>query len=323
VTTDSIHYGSDHEVIETIISWLDEGKQAAMVTVLQTWGSSPRPPGSLLGLCRDNGHMVGSVSGGCIEEDLLSRYRAGELAEPPTLIIYGRNSKDADRFGLPCGGRLELLLEEPAGPETLLPLIESIENSKLVERRVCLKTGEASLHKTDDSVSFRYENETVFKKYGPRWHLILVGAGQLAHYVASIALMLDYQVTLCDPRSDRVAGFELEGVTVITSMPDDFIATQTAQPRTAVVTLAHEPKLDDLALIAALEEEFFFIGALGSKRTAATRRDRLRMTGFSDDQIDRLQAPVGMDIDSRTPAEIALSIMAGLTAAKNRVIAKV
>lgn len=307
-------FGGDLEVLSALTTWAAQDEAAALVCVMRTWGSSPRPPGSLMAIRRRDGRVVGSVSGGCVESDLVARYMGGDLADCPTVVDYGVDPAGAARFGLPCGGQLELLVEEPPAV-AMLPIIQAMESGSLIERRVCLRTGEVSLHCSGEETAFRLVDDTVYKVFGPVWHLILVGAGQIADYLTRIAMTLGFAVTICDPRTEFDS--ELDDVSVCRRMPDDLIIELDRQHRTAVVTLAHDPKVDDLALIEALQREFFYVGALGSKRSSVARRERLRQMGIDEARLDRLCAPVGMDIGSHTPAEIAVAIAAELTAARN------
>jgi len=309
--------GSDAEVLETATRWLRARERVALATVLRTWGSSPRPPGSLLAMS-DSGALVGSVSGGCVEEELLARFRSGELAEPfPTLVDFGVDRAEAGRLGLPCGGRLELLVEELPGPEPVEALLRRLEGGELVARRVCLTTGEVSLHPGEGRPELSVSEAAVVKVFGPAWHLLLVGDGQLARILATMARLLDYRVTICDPRETFADPSPLGDVTYSRLPPDEAVLALADQPRTAVVTLAHDPKQDDLALLEALPSRAFYVGALGSRRTAAARRERLARMGLTPSQIERLRGPAGLPIGSKRPAEIALSILAEMTAARN------
>jgi xanthine dehydrogenase accessory factor len=288
-----------------------------LVTVVKTWGSSPRPKGSLL-VIRDDGMHNGSVSGGCVEDDLFSRYRNGELAERyPTMVDYGINRQEATRFGLPCGGRLELLIEQLDSPVQLNALLNSLAAGKLIKRRVCLNTGEISLHPAIAADDFEYTDDTVQKVFGPAWQMLLIGAGHLSRYVAQIALMLDYRITVCDPREEYQQIWDMEGVEFTRAMPDDAVKSLTNHPRGIVLTLTHDPKLDDMALMEALESDAFYVGALGSQRSSDKRRERLLELGISSDDLSRLHAPVGLRIGSHTPPEIAVSIVAEITAARH------
>ena len=309
----------DAEVLRAAAEWLTRGKRVALVTVLKTWGSSPRPPGSLLVIGSD-GEMAGSVSGGCVEETLVARHRAGELgADTPTLVDFGVNSEEAARFGLPCGGRLELLIELLDSPVPVTALLAELEQHPLVARRLFINTGAVSLYPPDGDVEFSVTSTDVVKVFGPAWSLLLIGNGQIARHLASMAMQLDYRITICDPREAFIDPNPLPGVSYSQRMPDDEIAALSDAPRTAVVALAHDPKQDDLAMIAALESRAFYIGALGSVRTAAARCRRLIKLGYRAEQIARVHGPAGMPIGSKRPGEIALSILAGITAVRNGV----
>lgn len=310
-------YSTDREILQTAIDWLDAGHQVVLVTVAKTWGSSPRPRGSML-VMREDGIHAGSVSGGCIEEDLTQRYKNNELTDRyPNLINYGVDRQDALRFGLPCGGRLELVVEKLESAEPLKTLLLQITHGKQIARRVCMNTGEASLHSSSRVNDFYYDENEMVSVFGPRWHLLLIGAGQLSRYVAKIALMLNYKVTICDPREEYQSGWTMSDVNITHGMPDDVIREMTESERSIVVTLSHDPKLDDMALMEALTSDMFYVGALGSRRSNEQRRERLLQLGVTQEQLTRLHAPVGIDIGSHTPPEIAVSIMAEITAARN------
>jgi xanthine dehydrogenase accessory factor len=314
------HLGGDHEVLSTLLAWLAAGEAAALVTVLRTWGSSPRPPGALLAMRRRDGRMVGSVSGGCVEADLVERYTRGEIGAFPTTLDYGVDPAGAARLGLPCGGQLELLIEEPAAG-TLRPALAAITAGETLERCLDLGDGRVTLRPAGQEAGLCYATPVVSKVFGPQWRLILIGAGQLADHVARIALSLEMQVILCDPRPgfhSAVAG-EVPGMVFTRQMPDDLIAGLMHTARTAVIALAHDPKLDDLGLLEALPGSFYYVGALGSLRSSAARRERLRSLGIGEAALARLHAPVGLDIGSHTPAEIAVSIAADLVASRRRV----
>lgn len=311
-------YSTDREVIETAISWLETGHRPALVTVARTWGSSPRPAGSLM-LMRSDGVYTGSVSGGCVEEDLVARYRDRQIGDVfPTLIDYGINQADAARLGLPCGGRLELLVERLDSPAQLHMLLERIKTNALMTRRVCLNTGEISLHPASAGDEFCYADGFLSKVFGPRWQLLLIGAGHLSHYVAQIALMLDYRVMVCDPRESYEQHDIDAGVERLNCMPDEAVQACSGNPRCVVLALTHDPRLDDMALLDALQSPAFYVGAIGSRQNSDRRRERLGTLGVSTEQLQRLHAPVGLPIGSRSPPEIAVSIMAEITALRNR-----
>ena len=307
----------DREVLRAALDWLCAGDAVALVTVCRTWGSSPRPVGSLL-VMGSNGDFVGSVSGGCVEEDLVARYRDAELTGPePTRLDYGVDRDDAQRFGLPCGGRLELLVEHLSDAAALAELVDRIDRGELVKRVVGLSSGEVALSGAQLSDTFHYGSQTVEKVFGAVWHLLLIGDNQLARYLAHMALMLDFNVTVCDPRESAFREPLPEPVEASRKMPDDVVLSLADNPRCAVITLAHDPKVDDMALMEALTSQSFYVGALGSRRTNERRRERLAQLGVSAPELARLHAPVGLNIGSRTPAEIAVSILAEVVATRS------
>jgi len=307
----------DIDVLASALSWLQSGRQVALATVIKTWGSSPRPPGSLLAM-NDAGQYVGSVSGGCVEESLLARFCKGELAGPaPTMVDFGVDRQQATRMGLPCGGRLEVLVEQLSDAGSVTSLLQQLRDGALVSREVDLATGEVDLKQGDGIAEFQLSESSVVKTFGPAWQLLLIGDGQLARHLASMALHLDYRVTICDPREDFAPPEPLAGVNYSRLMPDDAVQELTDQARSAIVTLAHDPRQDDLGLSAALESQAFYIGALGSRRSAQARRERLASLGYSAQQLTRIHGPAGLDIGSKRPAEIAVSILAQITAIRN------
>lgn len=310
-------YGTDQEVLQTAYEWLQQGYEVALVTVLKTWGSSPRPLGSLMIMRRDGIH-AGSVSGGCVEEDLLQRYRDQQLSDTyPTRVDYGVNRDDATRFGLPCGGRLELLIEQLDDSEQLQQLLAALQQHQLMTRHVDLQTGVVSLQAASAEQHFVYSNVYVRKIFGAQWNMLLIGAGHLSQYVSQMALMLDYRVIVCDPREEYAQNWQLEGTELTTLMPDDAVQHYAQQLRSIVVALTHDPKLDDMALLDALDSPAFYVGAIGSQRNCKLRRQRLKEMGLSSSQLQRLHAPTGLAIGSHTPAEIAVSILAEITQQRN------
>ncbi len=307
----------DREVMAKAADWLHEGKRVALSTVTQTWGSSPRPPGSLMAM-NDEGRFIGSVSGGCVESELVSRYRAGELsASLPSSVAFGVDSRQAARLGLPCGGRLQLTLERLDSADPVDQLLKRIDQGELVARRLCLESGAVTLSDGEGLPELSLSEESLVKVFGTAWQLLLIGDGQLARYLAAMARMLDYRVTICDPREDFADPDPLPDVNYSRQMPDDAVRALASRPRTAVVTLAHDPKQDDLALTEALDTSAFYIGALGSTRSAAKRRERLAKMGFTPLQLERVRGPAGVPIGSKRPSEIALSILAEITASRN------
>ncbi|MFZ2988940.1 XdhC family protein [Ideonella sp.] len=312
----------DTQVLRTAVAWQAQGLPAVLVTVARSWGSSPRPPGSLMTI-NERGETVGSVSGGCIEDDLIQRIREGGIAAAcasavPALQRYGISADEAHRFGLPCGGTIELVLEPLAAHSRLAELLQACQQRRSTERRLNLQTGAVKLLPSRGDLAPLLTDTELVTHLGPQARLIVIGAGDLSRFLCQIALGLGFEVLVCDPRPEQSASWSLDGVQLLREMPDDLIQRLQPDARTAVVALTHDPKLDDLALIDALQSPAFYVGAIGSRRNSESRRERLRTHfGLSDEALQALHGPAGLWIGSKTPAEIALSIMAEVVAAKN------
>lgn len=313
--------GADIDVLSSALSYHQQGLKPLLVTVLKTWGSAPRPAGSLL-VITATGRHAGSVSGGCIEADLFQRCQQGEWndLQQPSLVRYGVTQDEAARFGLPCGGQIELLLEPMHDVTQWQTLLTRLQTGDVLLRTLNMETGDASLTSATqtDIEAFSVTDHTVQKVFGPQWRLLLIGANQLARYVAQFALALDYQVQVCDPREEYREEWDIPEAPLTKIMPDDAVLALKHYQRSIIVTLTHDPKLDDMALMEALNTDAFYIGALGSKLSSDKRRERMRYLDIPEDHIARLHAPVGLAIGSRTPAEIALSIMADITARRHQ-----
>jgi len=309
----------DLEVLRRSADWLDEGRRVLLATVVKTWGSSPRPEGAMLAV-RDDGLVAGSVSGGCIEDDIVDRVRREGMTDTRCRAVkYGVSADEARRFGLPCGGTIQLVLEPLTRDSGMRSLLREIEAGHLVARRLDLANGHATLHPAAAVDGLLFDGKTLTTIHGPRYRMLVIGASQLSKYLAQIAVGLDYQVTVCDPREEYMETWDIPGVTLVRTMPDDTVLAMKLDERCAVVALTHDPKLDDLALMEALKSPAFYVGALGSRANNAKRRERLHEFELSDAQIARLHGPIGLYIGSRTPPEIAVSILAEITAVKNGV----
>jgi xanthine dehydrogenase accessory factor len=310
----------DLEVLKTCSDWIAAGKRCELVTVIKTWGSSPRPEGATLGIC-DDGHVVGSVSGGCIEDDLIDRVRKeGITRTQPEIVTYGITADEAHRFGLPCGGTIQLAIEPLSADSQITELIERLGKGELVARRVDLLNGAVTLGSAKPGMSLQVSESALTTIHGPRWRLLIIGAGQLSRFLAQIAVGMDYSVTVCDPREEYRDGWHVEGVQVVHAMPDDLVVEMKLDSRCAVVALTHDPKLDDLALMEALKSEAFYVGAIGSRSNDEKRRERLLDFDLTPAQLEKLHGPIGIYIGSKTPSEIAISILAEMTAVKNDVL---
>tara|TARA_A100000164_G_C21884573_1_gene762053 strand:+ start:186 stop:1220 length:1035 start_codon:yes stop_codon:yes gene_type:complete len=307
----------DLEVLKTCRRWIEEKKKCELVTVVKTWGSSPRPEGATLGICED-GTVVGSVSGGCIEDDLIDRVRKNGITRVnPEIIKYGITADEAHRFGLPCGGTIQLAIEPLCNKSFIKELISNLSQGKLVARRLNLTNGNVDLGPAGPGMSLKISKTALTTIHGPRWKLLIIGAGQLSRFLAQISIGMDYSVTVCDPREEYREGWTIPGAKLVHDMPDDLVLKTNLDKRTAVVALTHDPKLDDLALMEALKSDAFYVGAIGSRSNDKKRRKRLLDFDLSKEQLNRLHGPIGMYIGSKTPSEIAISILAELTAVKN------
>ncbi|MEX2475987.1 XdhC family protein [Marinobacter sp.] len=313
----------DHRVIEQAISWLANGRTVWLCTVLSTFGSSPREPGSLMVATSDGDH-VGSLSGGCVEEDFLERLAAGGYELPAMIVSYGAPADGMEnaRIRLPCGGVLDVLVERlPANPGNQAHLEQvhrALSGERELLRLVALTDGQAwleSAEPTGPKVLREEGAEIVGIRIGPVAKLILAGYSTVAEACASFAISLGYQVVLCDPRDEVTRGLTLpQGVEFIPQLPSLYIASPGAcTPSTAVVAVTHDPRIDDLAMMVAVKTSASYIGVMGSRRTSQARAERLRRTGgLSDTEIERIHMPIGLDLGSKTPAEIALAIMADI-----------
>lgn len=291
--------------------WLDAGFKVHLFTVVQTWGSAPRLPGALLAV-RADGHLVGSVSGGCVEDDLADKARHHDLPQAPALIEYGVSSEDAQRFGIPCGGRLQIFVEPLQDAAPLKSLLQGMAQRKFIRRSVHISSGNARLAEVTPEGLPRIEDDWFHSYFGPQWRLLIIGANQLGSVLASMAQVLDFDVYICDPREDMRSEWHVEGAAWLYGMPDDVVLEMQPDAYTAIVAVTHDPKLDDMALLEALKSQAFYVGALGSQKNQQKRRERMRMFDLSDAEIATLRGPVGLPIGSRTPAEIAISILAEL-----------
>ncbi len=309
----------DMQVLKSAAAWVKDGRRVVLATVVKTWGSAPRPIGALTAI-RDDGMVVGSVSGGCVEDDMILRVRNRELVQDkPATAQYGVSAEEATRFGLPCGGTLELVLEPLTAASGIDKLLAHVERHELVKRTLDMKSGNATIAPAVNSDQLEFDGNAFVTVHGPRWRLLIIGAGQLSKYLAQMGQALDYNIIVCDPREEYTEGWDVPGVEIKRGMPDDVVTELNLDGHSAVVTLTHDPKLDDMALLEALKSPAFFVGAIGSKKNNDARRERLAGFDLSQGEIARLRGPVGLKIGSKTPPEIAIAILAEMTAVKNGV----
>ncbi len=308
----------DLDVLERMLEWRRAGRQAWLLTVAQTFGASPRPPGSLAAI-RDDGILVGSVSGGCIEDDLVRR-RDEYRGRKPQFARYGVTADEARRFGLPCGGELEIIIEAGVEPAELEALLARIGEGRIVARHVDLATGAWSLESASPNDECERTATRFTSVHGPRWRMLVIGASEIAHYLAEVAATVDYQVYVCDPREEYRGAWRATSAKWIDGMPDDAVLAFKPDGHSVILTVSHDPKLDDMALLEALKSGAFYVGAVGSGRTNAERRKRLAEFDLTAQQVARLRGPVGLSIGSRTPPEIAVAILADLIASRNGIV---
>jgi len=307
---------TDLSVLNAAVDWLKAGHSVAIATVVQTWGSAPRPIGSWVAI-RDDGQVTGSVSGGCVEDDLIRRVQTEILTkELPEMVVYGVSQQEAARFGLPCGGTLRLLVEPKPELAILEAILASISSHQITSRTVDLSTGKSTLEAGNRNEAFICDERLMKTTYGPRWRMVIIGAGQLSLYTADFALASDFEVIVIDPREEYAEGINREHIQFIKGMPDDVLLEIGVDSHTAVVALTHDPKLDDMALMEALKSPAFYVGALGSRINTQKRKARLLEFDVSQEQVEQLHGPVGLFIGALTPPEIAVSILAEVIAVK-------
>ena len=268
---------------------------------------------------RDDGLVVGSVSGGCVEDDLIERVRTGERVDHPSLIVYGISKDEAARFGLPCGGTLRLVQEPLLDGAWIDQILDRTAKHGLVARTLDVDSGRWTIEPATRDDVFTFDGHVMRSVFGPRWRMLIIGAGQLSRVLAQMSQALDFDVTCCDPREEYYLTWDIPGTHFTKEMPDDVALGMQLDPHSAVVAVTHDPKLDDLALLEALKSPAFYVGALGSRANTAARKERLAMFELTPQEIGRLHGPIGLDIGSKTPAEIAISILAEIIAVRNDV----
>tara|TARA_R110000782_G_scaffold72028_1_gene144199 strand:+ start:527 stop:1546 length:1020 start_codon:yes stop_codon:yes gene_type:complete len=320
------------DVFDAALAWRDAGKPVALATVVSTWGSSPRPPGSHLGVSAD-GEMTGSVSGGCIEGAVVKEALDILKGAPAQVLDFGVTDQQAWDVGLACGGAVKVLVRDFV---PLIPLytqaragLASGQSSALVTR---LDSGETVPFDAADlpapvaeaaRAALQHDRSRAFSGDDGDWfievvapprRLIVVGAVHIAQALVPMAAMAGFRVTVVDPRRAYASDTRFPGVDVRTDWPDEALDDLKPDSRTAIVTLTHDPKLDDPALDRALRSPAFYVGSLGSSRTQAKRVERLAEVGFDEAAIQRIHGPIGLRIGAQSPAEIAVSILAEVIA---------
>lgn len=306
---------SDSEVVSAILDWRAAGRAGALATVVRTFGASPRPPGSLLAI-RADGCMVGSVSGGCVDALVRERVLAG-TDRRPHLLRFGDTASDRERLQLPCGSCVEILMEPTPPVAALARVQEILQARQRAYRSVRLADGGVEVEPTTAAPMVACDEAMLHCVHGPARRLLLIGANDVARFLTQFALALDYDVMVCDPRAEYADPWPEALAPLTREMPDDAVRDYARDAHTAVIALTHDPRLDDLALLDALNSPAFYVGAIGAKVNNDKRRARLLTMGLAPRDIARLHGPVGLTIGSRTPAEIAIAILAELTAIRS------
>lgn len=297
----------------TALAWLAEGRRAALATVIETWGSAPRAVGAHM-VVRDDGRFEGSVSGGCVEGDVIVNAQAALEQARAVRLDYGVSNSEAWAVGLACGGKISVLVQPVGDGHFPAALMERILTERQAGRSVRVRTHLAAGRSEAVAPEAGPDTEDFLNTYAPPLRLAIVGAVHIAQTLAPMAQMLGYAPVVIDPRGAFLAG-RFEGISVSPLWPDEALRDWRPDERSAIVTLTHDPKLDDPALAAALGSPAFYIAALGSRKTHASRLERLRRQGFSEADLARIHGPAGLNIGAKTPAEIAASIAAEMTAA--------
>ncbi|WP_101757053.1 XdhC family protein [Oceanicoccus sp. KOV_DT_Chl] len=325
----SNHDFLDLAVISQLNRWLHEGTSCWLCTVVETWGSSPRRTGSLLA-CNSEGIIVGSLSGGCVEDDLIAQLQTGTIAADRACYkIYGQTQTDIERFKLPCGGTLGILIEpfveliSDTIKQQFIQIEQSLLQRKAIQRTVNYTDGTQSVDVTHQRPDLHldknehHQPRQLQHTYGPEVHLMIIGICEVSRYLAQFALATGYRVSVCDPRPELKSQWQIDNTSIHTGMPDDVVRDYANDPNCAIVTVSHDPRLDDMGLMDAFSTPAFYLGAMGSQASSNKRRQRLLQLGISEQQLHRLHAPIGIDIHSKTPAEIAIAIIADIIARYN------
>lgn len=306
----------DLQVIERALQWANQGLTIWLCTVLKTFGSSPREPGAML-VANSTGDYWGSLSGGCVEEDFIARLKRGEFDQSVQRVIYG-SGDNSTTVHLPCGGSLEVLIEQLSPSADNLIHLEVMHATLLgrqsLTRCISLPEGRKRFNpptSTEPAVTF--DTNRINVRIGPALRLIIAGISSVTSPCALFAQSLGFEVIVCDPNDDARKTFDVPGVEVQAVLPSIFIASGGCHANTAVVALTHDPRIDDLAMMEAVRTEAFYIGVMGSQQTSQQRAARLRRSGgLTEDQIAKIVMPIGLNIGSKTPAEIALAVMADI-----------
>ncbi len=300
------------ELIDTLCLWLEQEHRIILATIIEIKGQAPRPLGSQFAM-REDGIFIGALSGGCAEDKLLKEIQQN-FPETPQVRSFSSQTNN----GLACQGEMQIALEPVTDSSQFQTILSQLQAGQKVSRRYHIESGENLLTSPSTSAYFSYEFPWLEINYGWQNRLLLVGAVEISKYLIPLAEMLHYQIDICDPRPDYQNAWPENSLKLSTCFPDDWLREKQLDPSSAVITLSHDPRYDDMALMVALPSDAFYVGALGSAKSSQKRKCRLQQLDLNHEDIKRLQAPVGININSRSSAEIAISIMADLIKTKNQ-----
>jgi xanthine dehydrogenase accessory factor len=327
---------AEDDVLGQAADWMGDGKDVALATVIGTWGSSPRPVGSQIAVDTD-GAFVGSVSGGCIEGAVIGEALNSINDGQVRVLNFGVTNEQAWEVGLACGGDIKIFVEKATDKATVSRLASERPLATVTD----IQTGERNFVTSDDvegplaltdemlgnvrqairddrSKLFDQDSQSLFVQvFNKPLRMLIIGAVHISQALVPMAATAGFDVTVIDPRGSFATDARFPGVTLSEEWPDDALKELAPDARTAVVTLTHDPKLDDPALEIALKSDAFYIGSLGSRRTHASRLERLGELGFGEDDFSRINGPIGLNLGATSPAEIAVSILAQIVAAKH------
>lgn len=328
----------DHgRIVGEALGWAKAGRGVALATVTSSWGSSPRAAGARMAV-DDSGHFIGSVSGGCVEGEVLETAAEVIATGRPALLKFGVSNEKAWSVGLACGGAIEIFVERLSALDYFERVLDGLSHGHSTAALVALDSGERAppdgdalrRFKLDDDVFGAVKKaeaagrdvtiETIRGKFflefwRPPLRLFIVGAVHIAQALAPVARVAGYAVTIIDPRTAFATPERFEGIYLRAEWPEEVLPQVELDESSALVALTHEPRIDDPALIAALRSPAFYIGALGSSSTAEKRRKRLISQGFGERALSRVHGPIGLAIGAANPAEIAIAIAAEMTSA--------
>ncbi|MBX8782427.1 XdhC family protein [Ochrobactrum sp. GRS2] len=293
-------------------NWFEQGRKLALVTVLSVWGSAPRPAGSHL-ICDDQGNFEGSVSGGCIEVEVIAQAAEVLATGQARDLSFGISDETAWSAGLSCGGTIRLLISpyDSVIHEVVKQIVQAQHDRRCITSRTDLTSGQITILPAPDNAKITQLDDTGFvQTYRPQPHIVVIGAVHIAQALAQMAHISGYDLSIIDPRSGFATAERFPSVNLYETWPEEFFKTNKPDSFTALVALSHIPHLDDPALSAALNSDCFYIGALGSRKTHAKRLERLTAAGFEATNLERIHAPIGLAISAQEPAEIATAILA-------------